>query len=114
MVAAAPYPLPPIMTEMSRIQDCYATRWCGELGTVRQPTRARGYQSALAGLILAALCAAGCSSQPPVSQASVAACTQFGESAIRQHVTVTALPPACEGLTAAEVNQVAGTALRSA
>jgi hypothetical protein len=68
---------------------------------------------ALAGLVLAAL-GAGCSSQPPASQATVASCTQFGESAIRQHVTVTALPPACQGLTAAEVNQAAGTALRSA
>jgi len=80
--------------------------------------RARGNQSktslALAGLVLAALCAAGCSSQPGTSQASVGSCTQFGESAIRQHVTVTALPPACRGLTAAQVNAAAGTALRSA
>jgi hypothetical protein len=81
---------------------------------VRQPICARGHQTAFAGLILAALCAAGCSSQPPASQASVTSCAQFGESAIRQHVTVTALPPACEGLTAAEVNQAVGTALRSA
>ena len=84
---------------------------------MRQPIRARGYQStslAFTGLILGALCAAGCSSQPAASQASVTSCAQFGESAIRQHVTVTALPPACQGLTAAEVNQAAGTALRSA
>jgi hypothetical protein len=68
----------------------------------------------LAGLALAALSAAGCSSQPAASQASVASCTQFGESAIRQHVTVTTLPPACRGLTAAQVDQAVGTALRSA
>jgi hypothetical protein len=106
------------MTEMSRILDCYATRWCGELGSVRQPIRTRGHRAAaslaLAGLVLVALCAAGCSSQPAASQASVAACTQFGESAISQHVTVTALPPACQGLTAAQVDQAVSTALRSA
>src|SRR5579863_5289151 len=102
------------MTEMSRIRDCYATRCCGGLGSVRQPIRRRGHRAAaslaMAGLFLAALCAAGCSSQPATSQASVAACTQFGESAIRQHVTVTALPPACQGLTAAQVDQAVGTA----
>ncbi len=80
--------------------------------------RARGHRAAaslaMAGLVLAALCAAGCSGQPGTSQASVGSCTQFGESAIRQHVTVTALPPACQGLTAAQVNQAAGTALRTA
>ena len=35
-------------------------------------------------------------------------------SAIKHHVTVTALPPACQGLTAAQVDQAVGTALRSA
>jgi hypothetical protein len=104
------------MTEMSSIQGCYAARWCGELGSVRQATRARGNRStlAMAGLVLAALCAAGCSSQPATPQASVGSCTQFGESAIRQHVTVTALPPACRGLTAAQLDAAVGTALRSA
>ena len=68
----------------------------------------------MAALVLAVLCAAGCSSQPATSQASVGSCTQFGESAIRQHVTVTALPSACQGLTAAQVDQAVGTALRSA
>jgi hypothetical protein len=68
----------------------------------------------MAGLVLAALGAAGCSGQPAAPQASVASCTAFGESAIRQHVTVTALPPACQGLTAAQVNQAASIALRSA
>jgi hypothetical protein len=106
------------MTEMSRILGCYATRWCGELGSVRQPIHARGHRVAaslaIAGLFLAALCAAACSSQPGSSQASVGSCTQFGESAIRQHVTVTTLPPACRGLTAAQVDAAVGTALRSA
>jgi hypothetical protein len=35
-------------------------------------------------------------------------------AAIRQHVTVTSLPPACQGLTAAQIDAAAGTALRSA
>jgi hypothetical protein len=35
-------------------------------------------------------------------------------SAIRQHVTVTALPPACQGLTAAQIDAAVGAALRSA
>jgi len=68
----------------------------------------------MAGLVLAALGAAGCSSQPATSTASVESCAQFGESAIRHHVTVTTLPPACEGLTAAQVDAAAGTAIRSA
>jgi len=68
----------------------------------------------MAGLILAAVGASGCSSQQVTSPVSVSSCAQFAESAIRHHVTVTALPPACQGLTAAEVNQAAGTALRSA
>jgi hypothetical protein len=80
--------------------------------------RARGNRAAasfaMAALVLAALGAAGCSSQPGTSQASVGSCAQFGESAIRQHVTVTALPAACRGLTAAQVDAAAGTALRSA
>ena len=85
---------------------------------MRQAICARGNQStaslALTGLFLAALCAAGCSSQPATSQPSVGSCAQFAESAIRQHVTVTSLPPACRGLTPAQVNAAAGTALRSA
>jgi hypothetical protein len=35
-------------------------------------------------------------------------------SPIRQHVTVTALPPACQGLTAAQIDSAVGAALRSA
>jgi hypothetical protein len=80
--------------------------------------RTRGNRAAtsfaMAGLVIAAIGAAGCSGQPGPAQASVGSCVQFAESAIRQHVTVTALPPACKGLTAAQVNAAAGTALRSA
>jgi hypothetical protein len=66
-----------------------------------------------AGLALAAL-AAGCSRQPAAAGPSVSSCTQFGVDAIRHHVTVTTLPPACRGLTRAQVNLAVGTALRLA
>jgi hypothetical protein len=39
---------------------------------------------------------------------------QFGVAAIRNQVTVTALPSACQGLTAAQIDSAASTAVRSA
>jgi manganese efflux pump family protein len=69
---------------------------------------------ATAGLVLAVFGAAGCSIQPATSQPSVEACTQFAIAAIRNHVTVTALPAACRGLTPAQIDSAASTALRSA
>jgi hypothetical protein len=69
---------------------------------------------AMAGLVLAGFGAAACSSQPATSQPSVEACTQFAIAAIRDHVTVTALPSACRGLTAVQIDSAASTALRSA
>ena len=69
---------------------------------------------AAAGLVLAVSGAAGCSRQPDPPRASVASCVQFGVAAIRNHVTVTALPPACQGLTAAQIDSAASTAVRSA
>jgi len=44
----------------------------------------------------------------------VESCVQFGIAAIRHHVTVTSLPPACQGLTGAQVDFAVGSALRSA
>lgn len=41
-------------------------------------------------------------------------CNQFAVAAIRNHVTVTSLPPACQGLTSAEVSFAVGSALHSA
>ena len=81
----------------------------------RIPGQARPAATALlaGGLVLAAL-ATGCSRQPATAGASVASCTQFGIAAVRHHVTVTALPPACRGLTRAQVNFAVGTALREA
>jgi hypothetical protein len=66
-----------------------------------------------AGLVLAVL-AAGCSRQPGSARASVEACVQFGIAAIRHHVTVTSLPPACRGLTGAQIDFAVGSALHSA
>ena len=91
---------------------------CDELSRVRQHTPARGNPVAVAlaaaGLVLAVFGAAGCSRQPDPPRASVASCAQFGVAAIRNHVTVTALPPACQGLTAAQIDSAASTAVRSA
>ena len=69
---------------------------------------------AVAGLVLAVFGAAGCSRQPDPAQTSVATCVRFGVAAIRDHVTVTAVPSACQGLTAAQVDYAASTALHSA
>ena len=69
---------------------------------------------AAAGLVLAVSGAAGCSSQPDTSRPSVAACTRFAVAAVRNHVTVTSLPAACRGLTPAQIDSAANTALRSA
>jgi len=68
----------------------------------------------MAALVLAVVGVAGCSSKPDTPQPSVEACTQFAIAAIRNHVTVTALPAACRGLTAAQIDSAAATALRSA
>lgn len=65
------------------------------------------------GLILGAF-AAGCSSQPAVSRGSVGSCVQFGVSAVRHHVTVTSLPPACQGLTRTQFSYAVSSAVHSA
>jgi len=44
----------------------------------------------------------------------VPSCIQFGVNAIRHHVTVTVVPPACQGLTRAQVNFAVAAALHSA
>jgi hypothetical protein len=66
-----------------------------------------------AGAVLAAM-AAGCSGAPAVPRSSVTSCAQFGAEAIRRHVTVTAVPAACRGLSQVEVNVAVGRALRAA
>ncbi|HTU08409.1 MAG TPA: hypothetical protein VMG13_22875 [Trebonia sp.] len=84
---------------------------------MRRHVLARGNAAAAlaaAGVVLAVLSVAGCSGQTAISQASVESCVQFGTTAIRHQVTVTSLPPACRGLTAAQIDLAVGTALRSA
>jgi hypothetical protein len=68
----------------------------------------------VAGVVLAGLAAAGCSLQSAASRASGETCPQFLVEAIRHHVTVTSLPPACRGLTRVQVNIAVGSALHQA
>ena len=85
---------------------------------MRQHIPARGnpvvVALAAAGLVLAVFGVTGCSSQPDARQPSVEACTQFAIAAIRNHVTVTTLPAACRGLTPAQIDSAASTALSTA
>ena len=65
------------------------------------------------GVVLAAV-VTGCSSQPAVARGSVNSCYQFGVEAIHRHVTVTAVPAACRGLSQLEVNAAVDRALQAA
>ena len=67
----------------------------------------------MTGVVLAAV-VTGCSSQPAVARGSVNSCYQFGVEAIHRHVTVTAVPAACRGLSQLEVNVAVGRALQAA
>jgi hypothetical protein len=68
--------------------------------------------SVAAGVMLAGLLAAGCThGTASARRASVASCTRFSLSALKRHVTVTSLPAACQGLTKAQVNFAADSAL---
>lgn len=67
----------------------------------------------IAAVALSAAVATGCAGPSPAARGSVGACTQFGIEAIRQHVTVTARPPACQGLTRLQLNLAVSGALRS-
>jgi manganese efflux pump family protein len=58
--------------------------------------------------------AAGCSSQPAAPRSSVTSCYQDALRAIQHHVTVTAVPPACQGLSQIEVNVAVDRALHAA
>jgi hypothetical protein len=57
---------------------------------------------------------AGCSSPPAVREGSVTACFQFAARAIQRHVTVTAMPAACQGLSLGAVNVAVDRALHAA
>jgi hypothetical protein len=66
--------------------------------------------AAALGLLTAALVivAAGCGT--PAGN-TVQSCADYGVQAIEHHVTVTRTPPACRGLSAAQINQAAGMAV---
>ncbi len=66
------------------------------------------------GVVLAGVVVDGCSSHPAVPRGSVTSCYQFGVEAIRRHVTVTAVPAACQGLSQLEVRVAVGRALQAA
>ena len=69
---------------------------------------------AVAAGLLAGLLAAGCVAAPASpQQATVHACTRFGVSALRHHVTVTSLPAACQGLTRRQRYAAAAAAVRT-
>jgi manganese efflux pump family protein len=68
---------------------------------------------AAAAALLGALVVVGCSASPTArSPASASTCYAFGVRALRQHLTVTSVPPACAGLSAAAVNQAVDRAVR--
>ena len=67
----------------------------------------------MAGAVLAGA-VAGCSSQPALTEGSTDSCYLFALSAIHRHVTVTSVPPACQGLSQGEVNVAVDRALRAA
>jgi hypothetical protein len=65
--------------------------------------------------LLAATLAAGCSSGVPASyRATVQTCSSFGLRAIQRHVTVTAEPGACAGLSLEQVNMAVTRAVKEA
>ena len=64
--------------------------------------------------VLAVVMLAGCSGSPAATGASVASCYQFAARAIQHHVTVTAVPAACQGLSQVEVNVAVSRALHAA
>lgn len=70
---------------------------------------------AMASGLLAAVLAAGCSAGAPApGRATADSCFAFGLRAIQRHVTVTAEPRACAGLTPEQVNLAVARAIREA
>jgi manganese efflux pump family protein len=65
-------------------------------------------------LLIVLASVAGCSAVPVRSHPSLSACRAYGVRAIEQRRFVQSVPPACEGLSRAEVNQAVGSAIRQA
>ncbi len=65
--------------------------------------------------LLAVVLTAGCSAGAPAShRATVETCISFGLQAIQRHLTVTAAPPACAGLSPEQVNAAVARAVKEA
>ena len=90
------------MRETGRVSRLSGTRWCGHATKL-----------VVTGMVLA-WTAAGCSSPPAVTGESATSCYQFAAQAIQRHVTVAAVPAACQGLSQVEVNVAVSRALRAA
>jgi hypothetical protein len=95
-------------------------RWAGQIWRPDGRT-ARGLARAvrpgpLAAMLTASLAvslAAGCSAAPASQyRPSAGTCYAFAVRAIQQHITVTAAPGACAGLSHEQVNQAAARAIR--
>ena len=65
-------------------------------------------------VLAAGVVLAGCSGPASAQRGSVNSCFQFGVAAIRRQVTVTVLPPACQGLSQLDVNAALDRALQAA
>jgi hypothetical protein len=69
----------------------------------------------LGALILATVLLAGCGSSRPLPlRATPDGCYAFAVRALQRHRTVTAIPPACRGLSSAQVNEAVDRAIRAA
>jgi hypothetical protein len=90
------------MGETGRVSRLSGTRWYGHATKL-----------VVTGLVLA-WTAAGCSSPSAVTGDPATSCFQFAAQAIQRHVTVAAVPPACQGLSQVEVNVAVSRALRAA
>jgi hypothetical protein len=88
-----------------------------ETGRVSRRSGTRRYGQAtglvITGMVLA-WTAAGCSGPSAVTGGSGTSCYQFAARAIQRHVTVAAVPAACQGLSQVEVNLAVSRALRAA
>jgi manganese efflux pump family protein len=89
----------------------------GETGRVSRRSGTRRYGQAtglvITGMVLA-WTAAGCSGPSAVTGGSGTSCYEFAARAIQRHVTVAAVPAACQGLSQVEVNLAVSRALRAA
>jgi len=68
-------------------------------------------RATLAALALGTILATGCASDAP-PKATTDTCFNYGVQALKHHVTVTSIPPACAGLGRTDTNVAVGRAIR--